>query len=107
MIENYKMQFEGHTATVVLDHATAVDIMAMAGVKPYIPEGCNTMHHRFRDSNANACAAINQRGFAPEQADNEQQVNGCMVIIVEHSANMPNAAAEQLLDNLIKTLMEA
>jgi hypothetical protein len=82
MIEIREITFQGVQLRVHSSHADADRILAESGWRvPQIPDGCNTALFYFQTKDGLQALAVNQRGFNPVAQDNEQQVNGCTVMI--------------------------
>lgn len=56
---------------------------------PAIPQGCNTVSFPFTCAGGARALAVNQTGFAPEQRDDEREVNGCMLFILGETLGSP------------------
>lgn len=96
--EHYQFTVEGRRITAVLDHATACDVLSVAGVAiPAIPPGCNTVDMPFTTAAGKRALAVNQLGFRPEARDNEHEVNGLMVLILDDGTGLSDDAADHLL----------
>lgn len=79
---------------VTLDHATALAAYTAAGHPyPTIPAGCNTVWHPFTTTEGQPAVVVNQRGFAPEAGDNEEQVNGCLLAVAIDAPDTPATRA--------------
>lgn len=86
-----------------LDHTKALSIYQAAGHPfPAIPAGANTRTEPFITTNGLPAVLVNQRGFSPIATDNEEQINGCMVLqAVDPAAKTnPELAISNLLDFL-------
>jgi hypothetical protein len=82
MKETYEVKFNGVALRGHLSHSDADRVLAEAGWKiPEIPKGCNTVTFYFQTKEGLQALAVNQSGFAPTANDNENQVNGCMVVV--------------------------
>jgi hypothetical protein len=89
---------------VTITHAEAARILTDAGVPvPRIPAGFNTISQHFTTAEGQPALVINQTGFAPTQADNEEECNGCTVAIVIDAA--PQAEAVAALEQWLKTIL--
>ena len=89
---------------VITHHAEAAHILQDAGVPvPRIPAGCNTISQHFRTAAGQPALVINQTGFTPTQADNEEECNGCTIAIVLDavSAAKAHAALDQWLQSML------
>lgn len=91
---------------VNLDHAAAAAEYAAATGEdwPRIPPGKNTVWRHFVTRSGQHAIIINQRGFAPEATDNEQQVNGCSIAVLLD--DVPAAAARAALEEWVKEILE-
>ncbi|OHD24595.1 MAG: hypothetical protein A2Y38_01345 [Spirochaetes bacterium GWB1_59_5] len=88
------------------DHATADQILAAAGWKvPAIPAGCNTVAFPFTTKGGARALAINQRAFQRELKDNEQEVNGCSVLVLGESLGR-NELDDAVLDAAMKHVIQ-
>jgi hypothetical protein len=91
---------------LITRHAEAASILRGAGVSvPTIPAGCNTISQHFLTAEGQPALVINQTGFAPTQADNEEECNGCMIAIALDADLTPEAAAaglEQWFEDFLK-----
>lgn len=88
---NTPLHWKGHTLTAVLEHAAADRLLAAAGWQiPAIPAGCNTVEFPFTTADGRRALAVNQRGFAPRASDNEEEVNGCLVLILHETLGRPD-----------------
>lgn len=97
MHESYQITFRGRRLLLVLDDATARDVIRVAGcTPPEIPAGCNTVSMLFRAADGRAALAINQRGFARIARDDEAEINGCGVAILQD--DLPNEEAAAMLE---------
>jgi hypothetical protein len=95
--EIHDLQFDGHAVRAVLDHVTACDIIRTSGhAVPNIPEGFNTVEMLFRDAGGRPSLALVQGGFSREQRDDEREVNGCTVFILQRSTGDDHRDAEIL-----------
>lgn len=75
--------FRGHRILIVQEHASALKILAAAGLPiPIIPDGCNTVESSFTCAGGARALVINQTGFQRELRDNEQEVNGCSILVL-------------------------
>lgn len=73
---------------VELDHHKALAAYLAAGQPfPEIPEGKNTVWHHFVLDSGECAMIVNQRGFAAAAADNEEQVNGCLLAVAIDAAD--------------------
>jgi hypothetical protein len=82
MSEIHDINFEGVHLRVHSSHADADRILAENGWQvPSIPKGCNTALFYFQTKGGLQALAVNQRGFDPKATDNEQEINGCSVLI--------------------------
>jgi hypothetical protein len=89
---------------VTIHHAEAARILTDAGVPvPRIPTGCNTISHHFTTADGLAAVVINQTSFAPTQADNEEECNGCSVAIVLDP--VPQSEAVAALEQWLQTIL--
>jgi hypothetical protein len=80
--EIHRIPFAGVELEIHSTHSDADRILEESGWKiPEIPDGCNTALFYFETKDGLQALAINQRGFAPLAKDNEQEVNGCTVMI--------------------------
>lgn len=103
MPETHAITFEGHQILAVLDHASAVDILEVAGHSPpVIPRGCNTVLMLFKTAEGRRALAVNQTAFAPEAKDDEREVNGCLVLILQDTT-VNDEAAEAILEAFFQT----
>lgn len=83
-VEQYTLRRAGRDVRVIVDHATCADILSAAGLgAPAIPAGGNTVQLAFRDAAGRAGLAVNQRGFTPEAGDDEREVNGLLVYLLQ------------------------
>lgn len=90
MTEQYEIDFRGHRILWINDHASAVKVLSAAGLQPpAIPTGCNTVSAPFTTAGGARALAVNQTGFAREQRDNEQEVNGCSVLVLGETLGSP------------------
>jgi hypothetical protein len=80
--ETHDITFEGVHLRLHSSHADADRILAENGWQiPSIPDGCNTALFYFQTKEGLQALAVNQRAFAPLASDNEQEVNGCTVLL--------------------------
>jgi len=78
----------------IIDHSQALAAYTAAGFSfPAIPAGKNTVWHHFDDANGNHCVIVNQSGQTPLASDNEQQVNGCSLLVAIDPPNAETARA--------------
>lgn len=90
---------------VTCDHAAALAAYTAAGhTYPEIPAGRNTVWHHFVTADGHPAAIINQRGFAPQASDNEEQCNGCTLAVALDAADNPTTRAS--LDRWITQMLE-
>lgn len=90
---------------VAIHHADAARILHDAGVPiPRIPTGCNTTSQHFTTADGQPALVVNQTGFAPTQADNEEECNGCAVAIVLDP--VPQAEAIATLEQWLETMLK-
>jgi hypothetical protein len=88
----------------ILDHDQALWLYRQAGHDyPTIPKGCNTFTHHFTTAEGHPAVIINQTGFTRELTDNEQQVNGCTVYMVEDGTeeDLAREAMDRFLDEIL------
>ena len=52
---------------------------------PVIPAGCNTFYQPLTLTDGRHAVVINQRGFSPTAADNEEECNGLTLFILDES----------------------
>lgn len=89
---------------VTLHHNEAVSILRDAGAAvPRIPTGCNTISQHFTTAEGLPALVVNQTGFAPTQADNEEECNGCSVAIVLDP--VPQSEAVAALEQWLQTII--
>jgi hypothetical protein len=89
--EYYDTEICGATVRIVLDHATAHDIVTAAGkTPPKIPSGYNTVTMMFRLDDGTPAMCVNQRGFERIASDNEHEVNGCLVLLLRGHDQTPD-----------------
>ena len=89
---------------VTLHHTEAARILTDAGVSvPRIPTGSNTISQHFTTADGQPAIVINQTGFTPTQADNEEECNGCTVAIVLDP--VPQSQAIAALDQWLQTIL--
>lgn len=89
----------------ILDHATALAAYQAAGFSfPEIPPGMNTVWHHFDDQDGTPCIIVNQRGHIPTAEDNEEQVNGCSLLVAVDAPDPDTARAT--LERAVHTLLE-
>lgn len=50
---------------------------------PTIPAGCNTYYQPVTLADGRHAVVINQRGFTPTAADNEEECNGLSIFILD------------------------
>jgi hypothetical protein len=99
-IETITTQWEGQPIRMILSHADAVQKLAHDGYHPpRIPDGCNTVIWYYQDPSGRQCIVVNQSGFAREVGDDEREVNGCWVAILE-AAKMDLVDGRSLLSRL-------
>lgn len=90
---------------VVMEHKKALAIYTDAGNPyPYLPEGKDTLIVPFVTTDGQHAVIVNQGGFTPEAADNEDEVNGCLVAVVLD--DVPEAVAKNALEKWISEMME-
>lgn len=106
-MELLKSEWDGSPILIILSHADTVAKLADDGYNPpTIPPGCNTVSWYYQDQAGNQCLVINQSGFARELQDNEQEVNGCFILIcIDETLDLIDARAklEQLYQQFSKT----
>jgi len=86
MSDRYELNFQGHRVLIISSHKEAVEALNAAGFPcPTIPTGCNTAIFRFTSAGGARALAVNQKGFQRITADDEQEVNGCMVFVLGES----------------------
>lgn len=107
MTEQYEINFHGHRLLIVNDHATAAKILAAAGFNvPAIPKGCNTVEFPFTTKGGSRALAFNQSGFQRALQDDEQEVNGCAVLVLGEtlgSHELDDAVLEAALKEITKS----
>lgn len=95
------MKLETH-----LDHAAALNIYTDAGYPfPRIPPPANTVYHHF-EVDGDPAVIINQTGFQRLPTDNEEEVNGCIVIIARHYKPGGKAGAVDFLERYVREMLE-
>lgn len=88
-----------------LDHKQSLAAYTAAGHGfPAIPEGMNTVWHHFTMTDGTPAIIINQRGMTPIAADNEEEVNGCSLLIAREVEN--EDYARSVLEKTIKEILE-
>jgi hypothetical protein len=86
-------------------HHEAVRIFAEAGHGyPTIPAGINTVLHHFITRDGHHAVIVNQKEFVPVAEDNEQPVNGCLLLIALEPVD--DQTAREALDKVIRDLLE-
>lgn len=91
---------------ICLEHAPALKLYQVNTGREYpaVPSGQNTLIAHFKVEGR--CAVlINQRGFDPQVADNEQEVNGCCVAIVAED-DISDDDARVALDRWVRGMLE-
>ena len=89
---------------IELDHNKSLKIYREAGFDfPVIPEGMNTFHQHFKTTDGDNAVIVNQTGFSRILADNEEPVNGCLVIVALDAPDdvTARAALEHFLDDML------
>lgn len=101
--ETHVLTYAGRPVTAVLDHASALDLLRVAGeIPPPMPAGCNTVLHSFTTAGGQRALAIGQTGFQPVRDDDERQVNGWSVLILQ-ATPIPDDA-DAVLDSFYQSL---
>ena len=93
------------TISAELDHHRALAHFTAAGhAFPAIPPGKNTVWHHFTLPDGSPAVLVNQSGLIPTAADNEEQVNGCSLIVAldAPSEDAARAALEAALADLLE-----
>ncbi len=86
-------------------HREAVRIFAEAGHGyPTIPAGINTVCHHFITRDGHRAVIVNQKEVIPVAEDNEEPVNGCLLLIALDSVD--DQTAREALDKVIRDLLE-
>jgi len=102
--ETYPLTFQGKRVIAITDNATAIDILRVAGCAiPSIPHGCNTVTWIFEDTSGRAAIGIRQAGFDRILRDDEREVNGVSLLILQESTGFRNLDI-QLLEDLWSTI---
>jgi hypothetical protein len=93
---------------ICLEHADALKMFQESGREfPVIPEGKNTLVVHFITKDGKYAVLVNQRGFQPIAADNEEEVNGCMVaVILEEMEEIDEVSARSTLDQWVRGVLE-
>lgn len=107
MSEIHDLTIDGRAVRVVMDHATACDLIRSAGREPpKIPAGCNTVTMLLRLADGLPALAINQTGWVPRASDDEQEVNGCMLIVLTDDACDTEIESAVALERIYHKLSE-
>lgn len=105
MSEDYGIEVGGMMVRAILDHVTAADVIAGAGLWPLvIPDGCNTVSKFGKTAGGHVMLAVNQRGFARKLEDDEREVNGCMAFVVIDARGKSESEQQTVLDALYEDL---
>ena len=108
MKNQYTAMVNGHKVTLITDHARAVAAIRAAGYfPPVIPDGYNTDLLGIRLPGGEPALAINQTGFQRIRADNEEQVNGITLVVLDGQAAMDDATAERTLTEIYRVIETA
>lgn len=84
--EVHSLTWQGHKILAVLDHESACDVIRAARQEvPSIPPGETTVVMAFLDAGGRAALAVNQTGWVRQVEDNEAEVNGCFVLILQRT----------------------
>lgn len=103
--ECYDTDVCGVPVRVILDHATACDIVITAGhATPIIASGYNTATLQFRLTDGTPAMCINQSGWARRASDDEGDVNGCLVLMIRDGMALTDEEAAQLFERVHRTL---
>lgn len=82
------------TITVNLDHAESLAAYTAAGHPyPAIPAGKNTVWHRIVTTDGKPALLANQRGFARRLSDDEEEVNGCTLLVANDAPDAESGYA--------------
>jgi len=85
--EIHTFLFHGAPIRAHLSHRDALSHILAAGVTPAnIPDGFNTVEQDIVLSTGETALAVCQRRFAPIASDNENEVNGWMLIVLADPA---------------------
>jgi hypothetical protein len=89
----------------IIDHKQSLAAYTAAGFAfPSIPSGKNTIWHHFETAEGDHAVIINQRGQAPIASDDEQEVNGCSLLV---AIDPPDAVtARATLERAVRELLE-
>jgi hypothetical protein len=70
--------------SALLQHRQVLAFLAEHGLDtPAIPPGCNTIWKPLTLPDGRHAVVINQSGFTPSSADNEEEVNGLLLFIAD------------------------
>lgn len=68
----------------LLNHRQVLAFLAENGLEaPTIPEGCNTFYRDITLPDGRHAILLNQAGFTPTAADNEEECNGLSLFIAD------------------------
>lgn len=99
------MSIESIKISALLDHDNSLAVYMAAGHPyPKIPDGKNTCIYHFVTNEGHPAVLINQTGFARELEDNEEQVNGCSLLIATEDPD--NTKTREALENAVNILLE-
>lgn len=77
----------GAPIRIHFSHADALSHILASGVIPAnIPDGCNTVEQYIVLSTGETALAVCQRGFIPFDTDNENEVNGWLLMVLADPA---------------------
>jgi len=85
--EIHSFDFRGAPIRAHLSHADVVAILRTHGRDlPAIPPGCNTVSTEITLGSGERALVCVQGGFAPLASDNEQEVNGAVLLVLADPA---------------------
>lgn len=86
-------------------HREAVRIFEEAGhAYPTIPAGANTVWHHFMTRHGHHAVIVNQKGFVPVAEDDEQPVNGCLLLMAFKPID--DQTAREALEKFVRDMLE-
>jgi len=105
--ETYRLNISGAPICAHLDHAEVLALMQKANVVPgAIPLGCDTGFQHLRLATGEHALAICQRGITPLASDNERQINGWSLLVLE-DAGWSEDDARAVLESVCKVVIDA
>lgn len=105
--EIHRFTLAGAPLRAHLAHDEVVALLAAAGLPlPAIPPGFNTARAHLTLPTGEPALYSAQRGFAPLAADDEREINGALLLVLEDAAWAP-ADAARILDLALQKILDS